>query len=153
MSDDQQLEESILSLGLNPKQTAFVMHYLECGNATKAMSLAGYRGDEKTLASNASRLLRHDKIKRALVRVYESNGVTPEALLGKLSSIAFGSQYTATEQLRALDIMARHILSTKTINSREGEIVHDQRVVTKDTQGELVEFPAAEGGQTADPTN
>ena len=35
---------------LTPKQRAFVEHYLESWNATKAARRAGYRGNSNTLA-------------------------------------------------------------------------------------------------------
>ncbi len=47
---------------LTPRQIRFVQLYVQSGNATKAAQQAGYHGDENSLASMASRLLRNVKI-------------------------------------------------------------------------------------------
>jgi phage terminase small subunit len=51
---------------LNVRQKAFVDHYAACGNATQAARLAGYNGDDATLAVTGHDLLKHPKVAAAL---------------------------------------------------------------------------------------
>jgi phage terminase small subunit len=130
---------------LTPKQQAFVAAFLECGNATASARIAGYAGGDKKLYSAATRLLRHKGVSKAIKEAYAEMGVDGATVLGALSSIAFGP-YDIKERLRALEIMARHQISTKR-EVQHGKIIHDQRTLTKDEEGNVVEFePKAEAG-------
>lgn len=64
MSEQTQTTEEKLT----PKEQLFVAHYLgeARGNGTKAMRLAGYKGDDNTLAVGASQNLRKPKIAAAI---------------------------------------------------------------------------------------
>ena len=127
---------------LNARQTKFVAAYVETGNATVAAKLAGYGGNPEVLAATGCRLLKNDKIRRATMAVYASIGVEPAQVLGKLASIAFGP-HGLQSQLRALEIMARHMLATKQEIQTDGEIVHDQRCLTKDKAGNVIDLDTA----------
>jgi phage terminase small subunit len=129
---------------LTQKQAAFLAHYLESGNATAACRAAGYKGDDNVLAVTGSRMLRHPKISKLINESYEERGLSSAAILGRLAAIAESG--TTTEKLRALEIMARHQISTKR-EVQHGTIVHDQRTLTKDEEGNIVEFEprSAEG--------
>jgi phage terminase small subunit len=51
---------------LNPRQLAFVEHYLADPNATKAARKAGYTGSDETLATTGARMLRNAKVAELL---------------------------------------------------------------------------------------
>jgi len=75
---------------LTGKQRAFVDHWFGKAqfNGTEAARLAGYQGDENTLAVAASRLLRNDKIKTEIAFRWEQHGITAEEVLFRLSEQA-----------------------------------------------------------------
>jgi phage terminase small subunit len=58
-----------LSDSLKPKQKSFIRHYLETGNGTQSTRLAGYKGDDNSLAVMASNLLRNPKVRAELTRL------------------------------------------------------------------------------------
>lgn len=76
---------------LNPRQEAFVKHYLILGNATKAAEQAGY--SKKTANEQAARLLANVSIRAALDEAYAARrkefNVTEERLIKELASVAF----------------------------------------------------------------
>lgn len=53
-------------MALTPKQQAFVDAY--AGNGVEAARAAGYAGDDATLATSASRLLKHAEVSAAIAR-------------------------------------------------------------------------------------
>jgi len=122
---------------LNPRQQAFVTHFIECGNGGLAAARAGYSGDDAALRACASRMLTKAYIKAAIRQAYRDQGVDPAEVLGKLSELAFGD-HPAAVQLRALEIMARHLLVTKTEVVPTGTVTLDRRTVAKEKDGSLV---------------
>jgi len=74
---------------LTAKQEAFVNAYiLTQGNGVQAAKLAGYKGDDRSLAATASRTLTVASVQKAVESLrrslYEHEGLSPEYLLRKL---------------------------------------------------------------------
>lgn len=74
-------------MALNPRQLAFVEHYLADPNATQAAKKAGYRGNDAVLASTGCVLLRNPKV---------------VALLKGRSQKASDKRIATADQIRAL---------------------------------------------------
>ena len=71
---------------LTAKQRAFVDQWFVCQfNGTEAAKQAGYQGNRATLATAAYRLLRKDKIKRAIEERWESHGVTQAEVISRFA--------------------------------------------------------------------
>lgn len=122
---------------LNKRQMAFVAAFVAGRPAWIAARDAGYSGTDKALRATGSRLLTYDGVRREVMAAYAAIGLDPAAIIGKLSTLAFGD-VPAQVQLRALEIMARHTLTTKQ-EVQTGEIVLDQRTVDLDEHGNIVE--------------
>lgn len=73
---------------LTDKQQLFVLHYLECLNGTKAARLAGYQGDDNTLAAIAYENLRKPHIRAAIDAELRRRSMGADEVLGRLSDMA-----------------------------------------------------------------
>lgn len=73
---------------ISPQMLLFVDHYIVCMNGTEAARLAGYSGDDETLAVTASRLLRNDKVLRELERRLSTFTMSANEVLVHLTDIA-----------------------------------------------------------------
>jgi phage terminase small subunit len=73
------------------KQRLFVEHYLQCWNGTEAARLAGYRGNDATLASIASENLRKPKIRAEIERRIAAEAISANEVLWQLGKQAKGS--------------------------------------------------------------
>lgn len=83
--------------GLNERQLRFADLYIELGNATQAYKDAGYdTTDEATINSNASRLLRNDKVKSyidsRLSKAHEKRIADGDEVLATLTAIMRGER-------------------------------------------------------------
>lgn len=83
--------------GLNERQLRFSDLYIELGNATQAYKDAGYdTTDEATINSNASRLLRNDKVKSyidsRLSKAHEKRIADGDEVLATLTAIMRGER-------------------------------------------------------------
>lgn len=83
--------------GLNERQLRFADLYIELGNATQAYKDAGYdTTDEATINSNASRLLRNDKVKSyidsRLSKAHERRIADGDEVLATLTAIMRGER-------------------------------------------------------------
>lgn len=76
--------------GLTIKQRLFIDHYIVCMNGTEAARLAGYSGDDRSLAVMASQNLRNVNIARALERRLNSFSMSASEVLIRLTDIARG---------------------------------------------------------------
>lgn len=75
--------------GLNPRQRAFIDHYIGNGfNATQAAISAGYSID--TARQQASRLLTNVYIASEITRIYQQNTMSAEEILARLSEMGRG---------------------------------------------------------------
>ena len=74
---------------LTRKQAAFVDHWIDTRyNGTQAARLAGYAGDDNTLASIASQNLRKVKIQAAIQAKLSGHGASAELVIKELLDIA-----------------------------------------------------------------
>lgn len=125
---------------LTLKQTLFTQYYLGSAksNGTEAARLAGYGGDEATLASIASENLAKPHIAARIRARVEERGITDDALLQELAGVAFspwqdfieidtggnGKQRVRMDlkdKVRALELLMKHkgMLDSKlTVNGR-----------------------------------
>jgi len=125
---------------LTLKQTLFTQYYLGSakGNGVEAARLAGYGGDERTLAGIASENLAKPHIAARIRARVEELGITDDALLQELAAVAFspwqdfieidtgrnGKQRVRMDlkdKVRALELLMKHkgMLDSKlTVNGR-----------------------------------
>lgn len=82
-----------MSKEFNPKQRAFIEHYVVTRNATQAAIAAGY--SEKTATKQGSRLLTNEDIRKAvdekLADAWKAIGVTQEMVTAELAKCAFSN--------------------------------------------------------------
>ncbi len=90
------------------RRKAFVTHYLRCWNGTEAARRAGYRGEEPTLASQASHLLRNSKVRALIDRHLEKMQLSADEVLARLVSHATGdmSDLKKAEKLGKLHLIS-----------------------------------------------
>lgn len=79
--------------GLTLRQKSFIVLYCHLKNATRAARLAGYEGDDNTMAAHAARTLRNGKVQAAmdayLAPVFEHEGISVGRILHHLAEMAF----------------------------------------------------------------
>lgn len=94
---------------LTGKQEAFVIAYVGDArfNATDAARLAGYSGNDATLAVQGSENIRKPKILQAIkARLQDKIGDADRAL-AEVASIAFDQDHEAKDRLKALHMLLR----------------------------------------------
>lgn len=79
-----------MASGLTARQANFVNEYLIWFNATKAAKLAGYTGNNNTLAVTGYELLRNPKISEAISRRLSESAMTSDEVLMRLADQARG---------------------------------------------------------------
>ncbi len=104
---------------LNPRQTHFVSIYLQWGNATEAYKMAYGIQDDMQAAANASRLIRNDKVKRAISEFKQeimlNTTITIESTVGRINELASTAEKDA-DKLKALDMLMKHLGGYITLN-------------------------------------
>jgi phage terminase small subunit len=104
---------------LTIKQKLFVYHYVQTRNATKSAELAGYAGDQATLASVGWENLRKPEIKSALDELFASKTLSSAEVLGEISDVARvpiedlahkdnPGPVEAKDKLKALELLGKH---------------------------------------------
>ncbi len=106
---------------LTHKQQLFIEHYLGAarGNATEAARLAGYAGNDDTLAHAGHGNLAHPEIAARVKRKVDAVGLTKDAILDALASIVaipneqfFGagrdSKVSLGDKVRALELLGKY---------------------------------------------
>jgi phage terminase small subunit len=95
----------------SPRREAFIRHYAETGNATKAAILAGY--SEKSAAAAGSRLLTSPEIKgaidNALLRQAELSDISATFVLEGIRAIAENPTARHADRLRAYELLGKHL--------------------------------------------
>jgi hypothetical protein len=91
---------------LTGRQQAFVSFYLKNPNATRAAQLAGYSGNEATLAVTGSDLLRNAKVQAELARLRKARRLNPDAILDLMESRATMDVTAYTREDGTLDVQA-----------------------------------------------
>lgn len=134
---------------LTGKQARFVDEYIVCLNGTEAARRAGYSGDDATLAVAASRMLRNDKISRAIGKRLERFAMPANEVLTQLTDIARGdiadtlTAFGAIDPLEAKRRGKSHIIKrfkTKITNYTDKD---GQDHTTEETEVELYDRLAA----------
>ena len=103
---------------LNLRQKRFVKYYLQTGNPSKAVILAGYEVGKKNpnqtkaqrlsvIASMANELMTNPKVKRALDKAYVKENITPESVLKRIDQIADSDEATR-DRLKALELLGKN---------------------------------------------
>lgn len=83
--------EPVDANGLTDKQRIFIDEYFLCGlNQTEAYRRAGYEGEYKTLAANASRMIRNDNVRAEIERRLTEHAMTANEALARLANEARG---------------------------------------------------------------
>jgi phage terminase small subunit len=97
---------------MTPKQLLFVSEYLKHGNATQAYMTAYGIADEDQAAANASRLIRNDKVARALqlhtATIMEQTKITVEDVIRRINHLADHAKDDYAK-LKALDMLMKHL--------------------------------------------
>jgi len=151
----------------NPRQTAFIDHYVVCRNATEAAELAGY--SKKTVKQQGSRLLSDVDIKaeiqKRLNTVSINTNVTAERVINELAKIAFANSKSffvwdaeSNSLVPAEDMTdddAAAVASVEqTITENGGSIkmkLHDKMKALEMLSRHLQLFEADSGGDVNDP--
>lgn len=133
-------------MALTPKQQAFVDAYT--GNGVEAARAAGYRGDEATLATSASRLLRHAEVAAAIERrnaVVERTRQETQATAGRILSRAERQAFwSATvldvgaelkDRLKASELLGKSEADFVERLQHEGKLTLEQLVLASQGQG------------------
>lgn len=140
-----QPDEIIEPNGLTIKQRLFVDHYIVCMNGTEAARLAGYSGDDYTLANTASQNLRNPYILRELNNRLEHFTMSANEVLIHLTDVARGDIAYALNSAGGIDPLEAkrrgksHLIKrfkTKTITSDDEEI-HEAEVEMYDRMDAL----------------
>lgn len=90
---------------ISPQMLLFVDHYIVCMNGTEAARLAGYGGDDASLASAASRLLRNVKVLKEIERRLETFSMSANEVLIHLTDVARGDIADALSPAGNIDPM------------------------------------------------
>lgn len=131
--------------GLTIKQRLFLDHYIVCMNGTEAARLAGYDGDNATLAVVASQNLRNHNVARVLEDRLNRFTMSPGEILTRLTDIARGDIADVMNSSGAIDpTEARrrgksHLIKkikTKTVTT-DKEDIHETEVELYDAQAAL----------------
>lgn len=123
-----------MTQGLTVKQKNFCEEYVANGyNATKAYNAAYPDAGEGTVRVNSCKLLKRDDIKNYIKQLqkerFEALNISAERIAEKLAEIAFAPKndqdYTATSQLKALDLLQKQM----GLQSQKMEVNGEQKIV------------------------
>jgi len=105
-------------VALTPKQQAFIDAY--AGNGVEAARAAGYAGDDATLATSASRLLKHAEVSAAIAKrnvVVEQARQEAVAQAGRIATraerqafwtkVMLADSERTTDRLKAAELLGR----------------------------------------------
>lgn len=140
-----QPQQTIEVVRLTIKQRLFIDHYIICMNGTEAARLAGYEGDDSTLAVTSSQNLRNHNVLRELDNRLKSFTMSANEVLIHITDIArgdIGDALTSSGEIDPLEAKRRgksHLIKrfkkkTKTITTTnekkngegESEILEDE---------------------------
>ena len=106
---DQAIKAIQEKYSLNYQQARFVHVYQ--GNGTLAARNAGYKGNDKTLAVQASRLLKDERVKQAMndrpSPTDTREPLTPDQILSQWTTLAADHTVPASIRIKALENLAR----------------------------------------------
>lgn len=93
-------------MGLTGKQQVFVIEYVKCLNATEAARIAGYEGNDVTLASVGYENLRKPHIASEINRIMSEYAMSAAEVLMHLTDIARGDVDDVLDEKGNVDIKA-----------------------------------------------
>lgn len=82
----------------------FINYYMVLMNGTEAARLAGYNGDDATLAATASRLLSSDKVAREIDTRLYNHAMSANEVLARYTAIARGDIADIVNSVGATDL-------------------------------------------------
>lgn len=85
------------------KQLLFAQHYIVTLNQTESARLAGYKGDDVTLASTGSRLIRNHKVLAYINAQLEQYAMAASEVITRLTDIARGDIADTLNPLGGID--------------------------------------------------
>jgi len=124
---------------LTEKQNRFIYFYIEGnGNATQAARLAGYKGNDITLAAVGAENLRKPLIMAEIKRLREEAGITPELAAKRhkelldAETVSFVTTFTKNAKGKETTVQTPHKIPDKTIRlgalnlyyKKEGKLHH-----------------------------
>lgn len=89
---------------LSPQMYEFINYYMVLMNGTEAARLAGYNGDDATLAATASRLLSSDKVAREIDTRLYNHAMSANEVLARYTAIARGDIADIVNSVGATDL-------------------------------------------------
>lgn len=135
-------------VALTPKQQAFVDAY--AGNGVEAARAAGYQGDEATLATSASRLLRHAEVSAAIARrnvVVEQARQEAVVQAGRIATRVERQAFWTKVMLDSGEEMSARLKASELLGKSEADFTERVEVDGSLTLAQLVEAAAKpEGG-------
>jgi phage terminase small subunit len=103
----------IVSKPLSEKQQQFAAEYLRDLSATRAYLRAGYKVSEKVAGVNACKLLGNARVQelihKSMAKRAERCQVSQDEVVLQLKGIAFCVEERTQDQLRALELLGRHL--------------------------------------------
>lgn len=95
--------DAVIANGLTIKQRLFIDHYIVCMNATEAARLAGYEGEETTLANTGSQNLRNPYVLREIDSRLKPFTMAANETLIHITDIARSDITDAMNSMGAID--------------------------------------------------
>lgn len=89
---------------LSPQMFSFINYYMMLMNGTEAARLAGYGGDDATLAVTGSRLLSHANIAREIDNRLYQHAMSANEVLARYTAIARGDIADVVNSMGATDL-------------------------------------------------
>lgn len=129
---------------LSGKMRAFTLHYLSNGfNGTRAARAAKYRGNDATLAVQASRLLKNVKVQAAIQEYMQQQAMAADEVLARLALMARGdlgdfAGLTEAELAQHPQSYLLHTIKRRTIPQKGGEAITELEIKLHDPQAALV---------------
>lgn len=126
-------------MSLTPKQQAFVDAY--AGNGVEAARAAGYTGDDATLATSASRLLKHAEVSAAIARrnaVVEQVRTEAAVVAGRVASRAERQAFWTEVMLNPRERTADRLKAAELLGRSEADFVERLQHEGKLTLEQLV---------------
>lgn len=109
-------------MSLTPKQQAFVDAY--AGNGVEAARAAGYTGDDATLATSASRLLKHAEVSAAIARrnaVVEQARQEAAVQAGRIATRAERQAFWTKVMLDTTEEMSARLKASELLGKSEAD--------------------------------
>lgn len=126
-------------MSLTPKQQAFVDAY--AGNGVEAARAAGYTGDDATLATSASRLLKHAEVSAAIARrnaVVQQVRTEAAVVAGRVASRAERQAFWTEVMLNPRERTADRLKAAELLGRSEADFVERLQHEGKLTLEQLV---------------